>query len=136
MRLVKPRTSENMNQAVQKVACSPHPCRRASHRHPAGQTHTRGDPGAPRAGCGGRAEEREWRRSHRPAEQKAKEERPFGRADRHVIEAWMEIENEDRAELLARGTNPGVVQKLLFDKRSEWVQQTDQAYEAAHKEQT
>jgi hypothetical protein len=31
-----------------------------------------------------------------------KEEKPYGKADRHVIEAWTEIENEDRAEMLKK----------------------------------
>jgi hypothetical protein len=45
-------------------------------------------------------------------EQKAKEDRPYGHADRHVIEAWEEIEKEDKEELMKKGVNHGHAQKV------------------------
>lgn len=41
-------------------------------------------------------------RKRHQQEAAAKEEKPYGKADRHVIEAWTEIENEDKADMLKK----------------------------------
>merc|ERR1711991_93554 len=60
---------------------------------------------------------------------KEKDDAPFGKADRHVIAAWMEIEDEDRAELLGKGTPPHVVDKTMLKNRLAWVAETTAAWE-------
>ncbi len=49
-----------------------------------------------------------------------------------MIEAWTEIENEDRDDLLKSGTPPTVADSIIFQRRAEWVKQTTEAWEAFH----
>jgi hypothetical protein len=62
---------------------------------------------------------------------KAADEKPFGKADKHCIAAWMEIEAEDRAEMEKIGTPVPVIEKKLLENRSNWVAETTKAWEQA-----
>ncbi len=62
---------------------------------------------------------------------KAAEDRPFGRADRHCVAAWLEIEAEDRAELEKSGLAAAEVQQRLAASRAAWQAATDAAWETA-----
>jgi len=64
---------------------------------------------------------------------KEKENQPFGKADRHVIQAWLEIEEEDKAELFAKSLPPHVVEKTIMKNRFDWIASTTSAWEAANK---
>ena len=73
----------------------------------------------------------EIRAKHLEQLHRAAEERPFGRADRHCVAAWMEIEAEDRAELEKSGLPAPEVQQRLAAARAEWVAATTAAWDAA-----
>ena len=62
---------------------------------------------------------------------KQKEDTPFGKADRHVIAAWMEIEEEDRLELQQKGLPSHMVEKTILQNRVDWVASTTAAWEAS-----
>ena len=63
---------------------------------------------------------------------KAKEDNPFGKADRHCIMAWQEIEQEDRQELLKEGNRPDVVNRIIMERREIWVEETMDAWKEYH----
>ena len=67
---------------------------------------------------------------------KAADEKPFGKADKHCIAAWMEIEAEDRAEMEKIGTPLPVIEKKLLENRANWVGETTKAWESAQPKKT
>ena len=92
----------------------------------------------------------EIRTKHLNELKKGEEDKPFGRADKHVITAYTEIEAEDRAEMekvcfcfclflfvslvltfQKTGTPPGMIERKLMENRAQWLAQTNAAWEAA-----
>ena len=61
-----------------------------------------------------------------------KEETPFGKADRHVIAAWMEIEQEDRQEQGRKGLASHLIEQNMVKARFDWIAATTKAWEKAN----
>lgn len=73
----------------------------------------------------------EIRAKHLEQLSKAADDKPMGRADRHVIAAWTEIEAEDRAEMEKVGTPLAAIEKKLLEARNDWIASTTRAWEEA-----
>jgi hypothetical protein len=73
----------------------------------------------------------EIRAEHLEQLAKANDLKPFGKADRHTIAAWMEIEAEDKAEMEKNGVSLLAIEARLLESRANWVAETSAAWEAA-----
>lgn len=73
----------------------------------------------------------EIRAKHLEQIAKAAENKPYGKADRHCIAAWTEIEAEDRADMEKNGVPPQEIESKLLEERAAWIASTTAAWEAA-----